>query len=315
MTPLTGLPPESPDKARLPSLLPPQHSQQPGNKLYGGYTGTWSPPASPTSSPSRGDMKIDVPQNASPSHDEISVMTPATGVASPGMKRGKQRVVPPKPFSMEKDLQRLEQRVQRLSPPAAPILEDDDESQQLQVYEDDDGGSAVGDYADKTIAGGSEDVKLTSSSPWKIEAILSPAKRDDQLKRKTSRASKLLESKKSWLTSTEYFQKAIDTSFGMVDADKSGDVTLEELYAGLLLIHLKMAVYVGAPACRPASKEYVTEIFGLLDADDSGTLNKEEFATVVKILYSQVFTRIVIHWMLTLMSECGDAIAIYVHIR
>ena len=51
-------------------------------------------------------------------------------------------MVPPKPFSMEKDLQRLEQRVQRLSPPSAPILEDDDESQQLQVYEDDDGGSA-----------------------------------------------------------------------------------------------------------------------------------------------------------------------------
>mmetsp|Transcript_13738 Transcript_13738/g.29905 ORF Transcript_13738/g.29905 Transcript_13738/m.29905 type:complete len:152 (+) Transcript_13738:81-536(+) len=30
-------------------------------------------------------------------------------------------------------------------------------------------------------------------------------------------------------------------------------------------------------------------------------MNKEEFATVMKILYSQVFTRIVIHWSLTLM--------------
>jgi hypothetical protein len=35
-----------------------------------------------------------------------------------------------------------------------------------------------------------------------------------------------------------------------VDADKSGDITLDEMYAGLLLIHLKLAVYVGAPACR-----------------------------------------------------------------
>ena len=35
-----------------------------------------------------------------------------------------------------------------------------------------------------------------------------------------------------------------------LSVDKSGDVTLEELYAGLLLIHLKMAIYVGAPACR-----------------------------------------------------------------
>ena len=54
---------------------------------------------------------------------------------------------------------------------------------------------------------------------------------------------------------------------------------------------------------QPASKEYVTEIFHLLDTDDSGTLGKEEFAEVIKILFSQVFTRIVIHWCLALMSK------------
>lgn len=120
-------------------------------------------------------------------------------------------------------------------------------------------------------------------------------------KKKTSIAAKVIKNKLSWLTQTEYFQKTIDSSFDTIDVDKSGDVTLEELYAGLLLIHLKMAVYVGPPACRPASKDYVTEIFHLLDKDDSGTLTKEEFATVMKILYSQVFTRIIIHWSLTLM--------------
>ena len=66
----------------------------------------------------------------------------------------------------------------------------------------------------------------------------------------SNKVSTLLQSKKSWLTSTKYFTKAINSSFDMIDVDKSGDVTLEELYAGLLLIHLKMAVYVGAPACR-----------------------------------------------------------------
>lgn len=54
---------------------------------------------------------------------------------------------------------------------------------------------------------------------------------------------------------------------------------------------------------QPASREYVAEIFHLLDTDDSGTLTKEEFTIVMKILYSQVFTRIVIQWTLTLMSE------------
>ena len=69
-------------------------------------------------------------------------------------------------------------------------------------------------------------------------------------KQMSDKVSNLLQSKKSWLTSTTYFTKAIDSSFDMIDVDKSGDVTLEELYAGLLLIHLKMAVYVGSPACR-----------------------------------------------------------------
>ena len=51
-------------------------------------------------------------------------------------------------------------------------------------------------------------------------------------------------------------------------------------------------------------------MFRLLDADDSGTLSKEEFATVMKILYSQVLTRIVIQWSLTLMSKYLDVIVV-----
>ena len=50
-----------------------------------------------------------------------------------------------------------------------------------------------------------------------------------------------------WLTRTSYFQREINSSFKMVDTDGSGNVTLEELHAGLLLIHLNMAAYVGAP--------------------------------------------------------------------
>ena len=65
-----------------------------------------------------------------------------------------------------------------------------------------------------------------------------------------SSLSKLISTKTSWLTRTRYFQKAIDASFDTVDADQSGCVTFDELYSGLLLIHLKFAVYVGASACR-----------------------------------------------------------------
>ncbi len=54
---------------------------------------------------------------------------------------------------------------------------------------------------------------------------------------------------------------------------------------------------------QPASGGYVSEIFHLLDVDDSGVLTREEFSSEVKILYSQVFTRMIVQWSLTLLSE------------
>jgi hypothetical protein len=124
---------------------------------------------------------------------------------------------------------------------------------------------------------------------------------DDSNQSKREKLKQKLKESKSWLTSTKYFQRIIDKSFNMIDVDGSGDITLEELYAGLLLIHLQMAAYVGAPATKPASLDYVTEIFQLLDADNSGVLDKDEFTTVMKILYSQVFTRIALSMSITLL--------------
>ena len=52
---------------------------------------------------------------------------------------------------------------------------------------------------------------------------------------------------------------------------------------------------------QPASKKYVSEVFHIVDTDNSGTLDRKEFAIVMQILYSQVFTRIIIQWTLTLI--------------
>lgn len=111
----------------------------------------------------------------------------------------------------------------------------------------------------------------------------------------------LIKGKKSWFTQTDYFQKVVQSSFEKIDMDKSGTVTPEELYAGLLLIHLNLSVYAGAAASRPASKKYVVKIFKVLDVNHSGKLTKEEFGEVMKVLYSQVFMRIVLQWSFTLM--------------
>ena len=70
------------------------------------------------------------------------------------------------------------------------------------------------------------------------------------IKKKSGAVKNLVKKRSSILTKTSYFTKIVNSAFDKVDVDKSGGVTLEELYSGLLLIHLQMAIYVGAPACR-----------------------------------------------------------------
>mmetsp|Transcript_21521 Transcript_21521/g.26624 ORF Transcript_21521/g.26624 Transcript_21521/m.26624 type:complete len:215 (-) Transcript_21521:32-676(-) len=92
-----------------------------------------------------------------------------------------------------------------------------------------------------------------------------------------------------------------DWAFDVVDTDKSGDVDKKELYAGLLLIHINLATYAGPAACKPMTREMVDEVFDKMDVDSSGTLNRGEFQEVMMILCSQIFSRVIMQWSLTLL--------------
>ena len=242
LTNLTGMPPESPDRLRnlgqqvAPLLPPPNNNQGVATTLYTG-TYVYSPPSTPSKD---GGMNINVLDK---SVDDISVMTPS-GIHSPdkGTTSGQDRMAP-------------------------QILNyggEDDDSQDLIVYEDEKSDDYIPtvETPQNTV-----DIPLpirlkpTTSSPLfplssndDNNKPLSPSKKVSFKKSKRSSlskaASKKLISSKSWLTSTKFFERRVDSAFATVDVDKSGDVTCEELYAGLLLIHLKMAIYVGAPACR-----------------------------------------------------------------
>lgn len=83
----------------------------------------------------------------------------------------------------------------------------------------------------------------------------------------------MLQGKKAFFTKSKVFKNMVDKAFVVIDADGSGEIDKKELYAGLILIHLRLAAYVGAAACRPASKEYVEEIFDSLDKDGTGKKN------------------------------------------
>jgi len=120
--------------------------------------------------------------------------------------------------------------------------------------------------------------------------------RTAELKRRKPRLKK-----PSWFCRTAYFQKLCDASFEIVDADHSGGVDVNELYSGLLLIHLKLGTYCGPAACRPLSRDRCQAVFQKMDADRSGTLDRDEFRNVMMVLFSNVVFRVAVQWSMTLM--------------
>eukprot|EP00956_Cyclotella_meneghiniana_P029401 scaffold71027_cov58-Cyclotella_meneghiniana.AAC.2 len=164
-----------------------------------------------------------------------------------------------------------------------PSLPGDDDSDDVMVFED---GTVDSPTTSPRSAGSPVHIVGQVGSQ---DETRSRDRRDSAMK-----LSQMKRNNSSWLTRSKFFQKMVDGSFDTVDADDSGDVTLDELYAGLLLLHLKLGCCTGSHddfdeiILKPASREYVSEIFHLLKYDDQATLNREEFAIVMKILYSQV---------------------------
>jgi len=106
---------------------------------------------------------------------------------------------------------------------------------------------------------------------------------------------------KSYLSRSKWFQKMSAQAFDLVDQDGSGSVDEKELYSGLLLIHLKLGSYAGPAACKPVDRERVHAVFVKMDVDNSGSLDREEFTQVMTVLCSNVLTRVMAQWALTLI--------------
>jgi EF hand len=111
--------------------------------------------------------------------------------------------------------------------------------------------------------------------------------------------------KQKWITKylrrSKYFQRLCENAFVSIDTDQSGEVDEKELYAGLLLIHLQLGMYVGPSACKPLSRERVTAIFRQMDYDQSNSLTKSEFVEVMILLFSNVILRVLAQWSLTII--------------
>ena len=109
------------------------------------------------------------------------------------------------------------------------------------------------------------------------------------------------EAQDCWLARNKRFQKLCDAVFESIDTDGSGSIDEKELYAGLLLIHLKLGAYAGPAACRPLGRERCHAVFLDMDTDNSGQLDKREFRLVMMLLFGNVITRVIVQWSMTLL--------------
>jgi hypothetical protein len=105
----------------------------------------------------------------------------------------------------------------------------------------------------------------------------------------------------SLLTQSKLFQDMVHNAFDLVDQDGRGFVDEKELYAGLLLIHLKLGMVVGPAACRTISRERCKAVFEKFDVEERGYLNREEFGKVMVFVFSNVLCRLVVQWSMTIV--------------
>mmetsp|Transcript_9096 Transcript_9096/g.18384 ORF Transcript_9096/g.18384 Transcript_9096/m.18384 type:complete len:239 (-) Transcript_9096:52-768(-) len=104
----------------------------------------------------------------------------------------------------------------------------------------------------------------------------------------------------NFLTRRKAVRNKMMKIFNSLDTDGSGTLSPDELYSGVLMIHLELAKYVGPAACKPPSRRVVGDLFWEFDADDSGTLDKDEFCNLTIILLSNIMGRILFQFSMTI---------------
>ena len=114
----------------------------------------------------------------------------------------------------------------------------------------------------------------------------------------------------SILTNTAAFRRLARWAFGVCDNDKTGRINQDEMYAGILLVHVNLAKYAGAAACYPPTRAVVDELFVGADKDHSGTIDEEEFLEIVKICSVDIASRIIVYYsiLILLVPYIADAI-------
>merc|ERR1711865_687808 len=108
-----------------------------------------------------------------------------------------------------------------------------------------------------------------------------------QLQHKVHKARNLL-------TKSNWFQGKVKEVWEACDANGTGSLNKDELYTGIIFLHLKLAEKAGAAACHPPTRAVSDAIFDAADADRSGQIDHDEFVQIVGIVCKQLLKRMVV---------------------
>mmetsp|Transcript_99395 Transcript_99395/g.148842 ORF Transcript_99395/g.148842 Transcript_99395/m.148842 type:complete len:189 (-) Transcript_99395:149-715(-) len=105
----------------------------------------------------------------------------------------------------------------------------------------------------------------------------------------------------NFLTKSSFFKTIVTKTFEVCDANGTGEIKKEELYAGLLLVHLKLAKFAGPAACYPPTRDVCDTLFDAADHDNSGGIDKQEFVKIMGICCAQILSRMLVYYLILVL--------------
>lgn len=102
--------------------------------------------------------------------------------------------------------------------------------------------------------------------------------------------------RKRWMKSVA-FQSLMQWAFSVCDADKNGQLTRDELYSGILLVHLHLAKYIGIAACQPLNRTQVDELFDVATSKTVGKIGINEFEDIAVLSCTRITSRVMVYWV------------------
>jgi hypothetical protein len=104
------------------------------------------------------------------------------------------------------------------------------------------------------------------------------------------------------LVESAAFKGLSEWAFSVCDSEGDGRIQREELYSGILLVHLHLAKYVGVAACQPLNRTQVDELFEMAASHNNAkTIGQREFEDIVVYSCAHIGSRIGVYYSMLLV--------------